>query len=282
MRCILTVSLLLLLSVPGCSARTGSSDQIPPGTTDYVAVFGDSRDNNQIFSYLLRSALWNRRPSAVVHLGDMISSPSSFGQWPVFANIVRSFSVRDIFLPVVGNHDVDSADSLEIFRTVFPEVPASGYYTHKVGPCFALFLNTEESDTEAGTVSATQLDWARSTLAGNDAQSAQCRIVLTHRPVFPQNHHKGKDLQPSAELVALFQDEKVNLVLSGHEHSYSHIEKDGIHYVVSGGAGSPLFLDAGPEAAFFHYLQLAFTDTSINVRAIEISGKVRDEFNVSF
>jgi 3',5'-cyclic AMP phosphodiesterase CpdA len=42
-------------------------------------------------------------------------------------------------------------------------------------------------------------------------------------------------------LVPLFEEYNVDLVFCGHDHLYERSYKNGVHYIVSGGGGAPLY-----------------------------------------
>lgn len=277
----LVVSLLLaVFCLQSCSNQYGHDDEVPPGTQYYFSLFGDSRDGNAIFAELQSRSVLAGRPLFTVHLGDMISTPESFGQWPAFIVLTRTFFSDDVFYPVVGNHDVKDTQSLDVFHAAFPQVRALGYYARQLDGCFCVFLNSEDLETKPGVIGPAQLDWLEKELASEQARSARFRIVFTHRPAFPQNHHLGYPLEPAGTLHELYKKYGVAAVVSGHEHSYSKTEKDGIVYLITGGAGSPLFEAAGPAAAFYHYVQVSVQEKLLQFRAIDFFGKVRDDFKI--
>ena len=272
---------LLVLSIQSCADQNSDGDAVPAGTRYYFSIFGDSRDGNAIFSGLQSRSVLAGRPLFTVHVGDMISSPESFGQWPSFIVLTKTFFEQKNFYPVVGNHDVNDAQSLDVFQAAFPKVGGTGYYSKVLADCFCVFLNTEDLETKPGIIGPAQLNWLELELASEPAKAAKFRIVFTHRPAFPQNHHLGHPLEPAETLHELYKKYGIEAVVSGHEHSYSKIEKDGIIYLITGSAGSPLFTAAGPSSAFLHYMQVSVQNELLQFRAIDFFGKVRDDFKIN-
>ncbi|HET9236698.1 MAG TPA: metallophosphoesterase [Oligoflexus sp.] len=275
----LNVCSLLLLATCGTSQRS-TPDQLPDGAAYYFSIFGDSRDGNDIYSVLQNRSVMVGRPLAAIHLGDMISTPKSSEQWPSFVSLTETYFENQRFYPVIGNHDVEDARSYDLFMATFPQLDTPGYEVEKIGDCFCIILNSEDLEVRPGVIGPTQMAWLETQLSSESAQNAPFRIVFVHRPPFPQHHHKDKPLQPTDELHELFKKYKVAAVFAGHEHSYARIEKDGIFYVVSGGAGSPLHADAGLDAAFYHYVQVSYLKPALQVRTIDHMGKVRDDFTI--
>lgn len=275
----LNVCSLLLLATCGTSQRS-IPDQLPEGAAYYFSIFGDSRDGNDIYSILQNRSVLVGKPLAAIHLGDMISTPKSSEQWPSFVSLTETYFANQSFYPVIGNHDVEDARSYDLFMATFPQLDTPGYEVENIGDCFCIILNSEDLEVRPGVIGPTQLAWLEAQLGSEAAQKAPFRVVFVHRPPFPQHHHKDKPLQPIENLHELFTKYKVAAVFAGHEHSYGRMEKDGVFYIVSGGAGSPLHADAGPDAAFYHYVQVSYLKTALQVRAIDHMGKVRDDFTI--
>jgi predicted phosphodiesterase len=275
----LNVCGLLLLVTCGTSQRS-IPDQLPDGAAYYFSIFGDSRDGNDIYSVLQNRSVMVGKPLAAIHLGDMISTPKSSEQWPSFVSLTGTYFENQRFYPVIGNHDVEDARSHDLFMATFPQLETPGYEVENIGDCFCIILNSEDLEVRPGVIGPTQLAWLEAQLSSEAAQKAPFRIVFVHRPPFPQHHHKDKPLQPTETLHEFFKKYKVAAVFAGHEHSYARVEKDGIFYVISGGAGSPLHADAGLDAAFYHYVQVSYLKTALQVRTIDHMGKVRDDFTI--
>lgn len=269
----------MVLATCGTTERS-VPDELPPGAEYYFSIFGDSRDGNDIYSVLQNRSVVVGKPLAAIHLGDMISTPKSSEQWPSFVSLTATYFETQRFYPVIGNHDVEDSRSFDLFMAAFPQLTMPGYEVEMIGECFCIITNSEDLEVRPGTIGPTQLAWLEEQLSSEAAQKARFRIVFTHRPPFPQHHHRDKPLQPTETLHELFKKYKVAAVFAGHEHSYSRIDKEGVIYVVSGGAGSPLHKDAGPDAAFYHYIQVSYLKTALQVRTIDHMGKVRDDFKI--
>jgi len=70
-------------------------------------------------------------------------------------------------------------------------------------------------------------------------------------------------------LIPLFEQMHVTAALFGHDHNYQHYLKNGIHYVVSGGGGAPLYDVNKPPAGITQ--KAVTTENFMRVRA---EGKV--------
>ncbi|MBU0672310.1 MAG: hypothetical protein KJ732_04690, partial [Candidatus Margulisbacteria bacterium] len=71
------------------------------------------------------------------------------------------------------------------------------------------------------------------------------------------------------QLMALFEKYQVDYVIAGHIHGYARAERRGIVYVVSGGAGAPLYLPAD-FGGFYHYVRIDVNGEMITDRTVKI------------
>lgn len=254
--------------------------QSPPANVDYhFDVYGDSRDGNAVYSHLISLAIAGGEPAFTVHGGDMIPSPTRWEQWPIFKAVSGPLIAAGDFWVVVGNHDVNDRASLDQLRLAFPDVPATGYYSKQNGSIYNIFLNSEEYDSSG--ISTDQLNWLEDQLIQATASGTYIPIVYSHKPPFPQNSHKNSPFEDNEAIHSLLMNYNVPLMVSGHEHSYSKYEKDGVIYVISGGAGSPLHKNAG-DAAFHHFVRVFVTDDRLIVRIIGLFGETYDQFDIYF
>lgn len=265
-----------ILSFLGCSSAHNDGDSVEEGAEYYLTLFGDSADGNHIFSELLRRSVYKQKPSFTLHTGDMIADYELSNQWPVFLSLVKTYIDEKNFYPVIGNHDVKDRRSLDLFNSAFPGLGTEGYYTRTLKDCYCIFLNSEDTEDHRGTIGKTQLNWLESQLNSTSAQDMKCRMVLVHRPLFPQNDHKEDPLMPRDELHNLFVKYDVEVVVSGHDHSYSRSNKDGVTYLIIGGAGSKLRTGFTP----YHYIQVFRYEEYLLFRMIDIFGKAHDEFRI--
>jgi len=70
-------------------------------------------------------------------------------------------------------------------------------------------------------------------------------------------------------LVPLFELYDVDMVFTGHDHNYEHGEVNGIHYVVTGGGGAPLY-GSGTEG------WTIYSEKTLNIIKVEIDDDIVD------
>jgi hypothetical protein len=128
--------------------------------------------------------------------------------------------------PTVGNHDYGTSGASGYY-TYFG-TPASpqqsgctsnclGYYSFDVGAWHIVNINSECSRLNGGAgcaVGSPQETWLKNDLA---TKSKPCTIVFDHRPRWSSNSFASADIAP---LVADMYAARVDLLLSGHSHSY--------------------------------------------------------------
>lgn len=252
---------------------------VPKNTVATMQFYGDSRENPDMYAGLLQIGFAHYPKGPVIHLGDMISSPRHPEEYKPFQVLSTQYTRPNDFYITIGNHDVDDEESLVHLTRVFTDVGDKGYYAKKIGNCYCIFLNSEDQSAGGNRLGPDQRAWLNEQLNSDASKASKYRVVMIHRPLYPQNQHKDEPLIDNDELHALFLEHKVNLVVAGHEHTYSHIVKDGLNYLITGGGGSPLFTGGG-QASFFHYMQMFEMDSELKFYAIDILGRTKDEFSV--
>jgi hypothetical protein len=266
----------------GACGPRGSEVEAPPlpaGSLQRFEVIGDSRGGLSIYGQLLQVMTMSGVPPFAVHLGDMISSPDHGDEFPVFAGVTHSFIPRERFYPLVGNHDANDPDSFAVARSLFPTIPETGYDAKLFENIFCVFLASEAPNLVEETIGAAQIEWLRQSLASPEALNAAVRAVFLHRPPFPFGHHASSPVTNALELHQIFQEFRVSVVYSGHEHLYGHSEKDQIHYIVSGGGGSPLWQEAGANA-FYHFVRNSLFADRLFIQVISLTGRIHEEITI--
>ncbi len=250
--------------------RNGITAPSPIGNS--FIVVGDSRSGDSIYREIV-SAITSSLSYAdgMIHVGDMIENPGNQGQWTNFLNMTAPVAQVMPWYAVVGNHDVGSVSSQKMYQSVLGAPSDKLYYSFNVKDSHVIILDTEVPGQMGGIVGE-QLAWLTQDLQAN--ASAPYTFVFTHRPVFPQGHYQGHDLANAQELHRLFMQYGVDAVFSGHEHQYYLYQKDTIPYVVTGGAGSPIY-DGGLGEKYHHFLLIEqLPPNTFDIHVLDVSGKI--------
>lgn len=135
------------------------------------------------------------------------------------------------FFAASGNHDYGTDDA-EPFREAFA-LPENGgaqglerWYSYDWGPLHVVVLDTEK-------IGPVQQAWLERDLAAN---ASPFTVVVMHRPPYSSGSNGSSDAARDAFVPLL--EQRVDLVLAGHDHNYERTqEMGGVTYIVTGGGG---------------------------------------------
>ena len=163
---------------------------------------------------------------------------------------------KSVLWPAFGNHDGKSASSNSQsgpFYEIFT-LPANGesggtpsgteaYYSFDYGNIHFICLNSHDVDRDA---TGPMLNWVTQDLA--DTQQDWI-IAFWHHPPYTKGSHDSDDESQLIEMrenaLPILEAGGVDLVLSGHSHSYERSYLLDQHYGVSGTLNSSMILDSG-------------------------------------
>lgn len=132
------------------------------------------------------------------------------------------------FFPSLGNHDWNT-DQAQPYLDYFTLPGNERYYDFVRGPVHFFAIDSDSREPDGVGRSSDQALWLQSRLAGS---TSPWKIVYFHHTVYSSGLHGGTDWMqwPFAEWGADF-------VLSGHDHTYERISREGITYFVNGLGG---------------------------------------------
>lgn len=120
------------------------------------------------------------------------------------------------------------------------------------------------------------------------------KILVAHHPIATSGGHRFSDYNANgipdwsefAEvLTPLARRHGVQLYLSGHDHLFERfLPRDGLHSIVTGGGGTPLYYLLGYDDASVqmhithHFTRIEADADSLHIRAIRPGGTLLDEF----
>ncbi len=211
-----------------------------PAPITFLA-YGDDRSDPVAHAAIVK-AMTAVPSDFLVHTGDMVESGSSDPDWQSFFDLEAPLlRTRPIF-GAVGNHEVHGDADGSHFARFFgeplePGGPSRLYGTARVG-ALRLFWLDEPRAWDSGEERA----WLEGALARADAEPGLIwRIVVAHHGPWSSGPHGPDERLVSAHVPELLAAHGVQLFLSGHDHLYERGEGGPIKYVVTGGAGAPLY-----------------------------------------
>lgn len=218
------------------------------------AVAGDSRDDPEIYRRVLASVMADGS-QFLVHVGDLVNKGTE-AQWQAFQEIMAGFTLP--FFPVPGNHD-GLEGKLDGYLT-YSGAPAAHYSFDQAPVHFAL------ADSHNGGISADELAWLREDLS---TTTHPVKMVFLHHPPFDPDGTDHIMAYGNDAFMALMAEQEVDYVFAGHIHAYAGADREGVKYVITGGAGAPLYETDHP-LSFQHYLRVTVQGEAVTIDVVEI------------
>lgn len=253
---------------------TFKTPPVGPAAFQFV-IYGDTRTRHD-FHQKVVDAIVKTKPDFVVHTGDLVQDGSNPAMWPFFFNIEKNLLEQTDFFPALGNHERNNLQYYEFFDVRAP------YYSFDWGSSHFVVLNSDVANT-AISPEARELFWSEQKRWFEEdlknSQKADFRFAIFHHPPFTSVKKRQKEENPSLGLLPLIEKYKVAAVFNGHDHAYQHFLKDGVHYIVTGGGGAPLYtLDAPPPGitqkieSTEHFVTVKVEGKTAHIEAIALDG----------
>lgn len=226
------------------------------GERDFTfAAGGDNRGGEEIYRQILESV--QKGGSAfLVHTGDLVNSGTE-AQFKEFVQLMSDFKLP--FYPVPGNHD--NPNGLLTAYLKYSGAPAA-HYSFDYG-----LVHFSLIDTSLGDASPQELAWLAADL---EATSQPVKVVVLHHPPFDPAGTDHIMRQGNKEFMELMTQKGVRLVLAGHIHSYDEQLRDGVRYIITGGAGAPLYPEPN-RPAFYHYIRVKVRGEELTTEVVRVT-----------
>jgi hypothetical protein len=258
-----------------------------PGTFDTarVAIAGDSRGSYAEWAMLVAAAE-TFEPDFYLFTGDAVSSGSNQTEWDYWYMATAEVFSHKALVPVHGNHE-------GLAVNWFAQVSLPGneqWYRIRYGPLDLAILNDTSISTDQKEAQAT---WIGEVFGPS---SAEWKIAAHHQPAYSTNTNHGSNLDLRATWSPPLEAAGFDLVFNGHDHTYERsvpvlaeaaVEADvGITYVVTGGAGAPLYMGSVPEwfsqlvVPIEHFVIVDFSATEAHAVVRDLAGNVIDDFTI--
>lgn len=200
-------------------------------------------------------------PDFVITGGDLIMDAlgEPFGRADTLYNLYQQSS-KEFEMPVyntMGNHEVFgiyeksnvSKEHIEYGEKMYENRIGESYYSYDHKGWHFIILNSVEDtgeDSYIGLVDMEQMQWIKEDLSKLDKETPI--VISTHIPFitsFMQINYgslkpNGENLVigNSKEVLELFEDYNLRLVLQGHLHYLEDIHTQGIHFITGGAVSS--------------------------------------------
>jgi predicted phosphodiesterase len=186
-----------------------------------IADFGTARKAQRSVSKMVATF----DPSFVVTAGDNIYTKKKG-----YKKLVGDYYPQKI-VPVPGNHDY--LEGIDKYDAYFGTTPTTRTYVHQAESGIDFFLIDSDPGLNSYTIRREQSEWLKK---ATDASTAKYKVVVLHHPPFSSGKH-GSTRKYQWDFASF----GIDMVISGHDHTYERIVRDGVTYVVVGTGGAKLY-----------------------------------------
>jgi 3',5'-cyclic AMP phosphodiesterase CpdA len=214
-------------------------------------VFGDNRDGQDTFSDLIQKVNAEPNLSFAISTGDFVSR-GSLREYQAYLKLIKKLNLK--LYHAMGNHDAVYGGYVNYNKFFGPAFSSFDFR----GAHFVLIDNSFDR-----RLTKSQLHWLKNDLASHKGKKI---FVFMHRPCWDPFGVFGGHIMESATkaqyLMDLFEEYGVLMVCAGHIHGFAESTKNGVQYLVTAGAGAPLYV---PEfmGGYYHYVVVVVEDDRV-------------------
>jgi hypothetical protein len=177
--------------------------------------------------------------------------------------------------PSLGNHERHTRKG-KPYLDAFVLPGEERYYSFDWGDVHFAAIDTTQRDRE-------QLGWLAADLAST---KQRWKIVFGHHPMYTSGRRSASAVDTRKAFAKIITDNKVDLVLTGHEHQYERFRVANVNYIVGGGGGARLMPFWGNKGALkqvvaHHFLSFEVTAEKLEMKVIDIDGRVIDRLSLA-
>lgn len=240
---------------------------------DSYVILGDNRDGYDTFEKIIQQVNAGK-PIFVIDNGDLVFSGKP-NQYRLFDKMAAGISTT--LCTTLGNHDIRDDG-----RSIYTMLYGPAYYSFDYSNDHFIFLDSSPGWLQKHAISDVQYKWLESDLI--KAQGKDIFVISHIPPIDPRalntnsklpNYvinvkesgswleqkledyseskkldHGFKDAAEALKFENLMSKYKVDTVYLSHIHSYMDYSKDGVRYLITGGAGAELLT----ENSYYHYI----------------------------
>ena len=167
-----------------------------------------------------------------IQTGDLVDDGGSYALWNNTFSMLEELPTGRLF--AIGNHE--QSGSLDPNALIYNQEGGSSYYSAQYGNVFVATIAYNSFSQQV-------LEQLKA-----DAQASQAtwKILVTHQPPYYTNAVAGMDASTQRAVAQAVQEAGIDVVLSGHDHSYARTEplyngevdqEKGITYFICGSLG---------------------------------------------
>ncbi|MBO4534717.1 MAG: metallophosphoesterase family protein, partial [Clostridia bacterium] len=188
-------------------------------------IQGSVERNYQLSLFNMLKAFEQGNPQMVISMGDNVDKGENINQWGWLLNDHDAVYAQYAFETVPGNHEDDQECIAQVVKVGDQAyMSATGYYySYNYQNLHMVYLNTNDL-ADDNTLGHEQLDWLEHDLAqASTDPSIEFIVVCLHKGPFTAGSHAFDTdvINLRAQLTPIFINYGVDLVLQGHDHTYS-------------------------------------------------------------
>ena len=167
-----------------------------------------------------------------IQTGDLVDNGGSYALWNNTFSMLEELPTGRLF--AIGNHE--QSGSLDPNALIYNQEGGSSYYSAQYGNVFVATIAYNSFSQQV-------LEQLK---ADAKASQATWKILVTHQPPYYTNKVAGMDASTQQAIAQAAQEAGIDVVLSGHDHSYARTqplyngavdEEKGITYFICGSLG---------------------------------------------
>ena len=195
-------------------------------------VLGDLQESNNTNLEGILNAVGIENYDLTIQTGDLVDDGGSYALWNNTFSMLEELPTGRLF--AIGNHE--QSGSLDPNALIYNQEGGSSYYSAQYGNVFVATIAYNSFSQQV-------LEQLKA-----DAQASQAtwKILVTHQPPYYTNAVAGMDASTQRAVAQAVQEAGIDVVLSGHDHSYARTEplyngevdqEKGITYFICGSLG---------------------------------------------
>lgn len=242
------------------------------------SMVNDIHGNDSIFRQLT-SGVKNQPTDFVVFNGDMLTQIESESQIidGYLNSAAQLFASQIPFYAVRGNHENRGAFSYEFFN-YFPNPNNNAYYSFRHGPAYFIFMDCGEDKPDSdiryyGLSVSDQMreeeaKWLKQVVETKEFKEAPVKIVVLHMPPFGNGWHGMSEI--NRLFLPVLNDAGIDLMLCGHTHKHSFVEKG------TANNNFPVLINSN-----LWRTDVSITSSGIRAKLVDASGKVLKTYSIN-
>lgn len=255
-------------------------------------VLGDMQSEDITNISAITDVLANGNYDFGIQTGDMVDDTTEYSSW---VDVTRLLGVSELgsvdTVHVLGNHEYAGDATAEKSKSLYSlqDSKAGGYYSVEYGNVYVAVINYSGNVKEYREA----LNWV---VEDAKASDATWKVLSLHQPPYFTNVGGG-NTDVHALVPAAVEEAGINVVFSGHDHSYARTpalkggepSEDGSVYFICGSSGEKKYSIGVEEGKVFDiatqdydgvYLSVETTKHTFAVKTYNVDGSLLDSYTL--